>query len=264
MKKEILKDFYELCAYAGRDPEFVQGIGGNVSCKDGPLMYIKASGLRLSEVKKKKGYAVYDLKKEMVMNNKKPSMELSFHKMLGKYVIHTHALAVLALVCMKNGKKVFKQIFPENKDHYWVGFKSPGLQLANAIRSLIAKNNINIKKANIIFTKNHGLIISAGSKEQAVRLHNKIIKILEGYFNIKSYALKASAKNYKDFISPDHLIYTKVTKQKAKINRFNKAVSFVVDLILEQKEQVDHLSKTDALKILNDKNEKYRQKFMKK
>ena len=67
---EIPRSFIEITAKVGNNINLVQGPGGNISFKKEGYMYIKASGTRMSDAKKKNIFVKTDYKKIMsALNN---------------------------------------------------------------------------------------------------------------------------------------------------------------------------------------------------
>ena len=92
-KKEYLK-IKELVSSVIDSPS----IGGNISIKDKNYIHIKSSGEDL-----KNKFNRNSISKVNMINNtysgNKPSMELSFHKKLKKYVLHYHPLYINCFLC---------------------------------------------------------------------------------------------------------------------------------------------------------------------
>ena len=127
-------DLVELSRYAAQHPRLVQGAGGNCSVKFSDRLVIKASGYLLEEVSEQDGYVVLDLKTELPIEGSalKASLETHLHKLLRKYVIHTHPIVVIALVSAWQGKQVFRDLFPEGF-YQWVDYAPPGDLLAQRV-----------------------------------------------------------------------------------------------------------------------------------
>ena len=119
---KAISDLIEISQYAGTRVDYTQGGGGNTSVKDGDVMYIKASGFKLKDIDATTAYVPMDLTKiktffESVDLNDgrdydalnkqvtaeatlkfeglaplRPSVEVGFHAILKKYVIHTHSV----------------------------------------------------------------------------------------------------------------------------------------------------------------------------
>lgn len=180
-----------LCKLIGSDFELNQAGGGNISIKTDEVLYIKSSGMMLSEVEENYGITSIEHSKgkqflstiehiaesnygqelEQITDTHslRPSMETPLHLLLQKkYIIHCHPLAVLAICSSSTGETELKHNFP---DAEWIPYSSPGLKLARYF-----KQAVDLEK-NIYFMQNHGLIIAHDSKIQALELLNNTIEI---------------------------------------------------------------------------------------
>src|ERR1017187_4786504 len=129
MDKNSLAQLIEISHVVGSNPEYVQAAGGNRSVKspDGWTMAIKASGTALTLMSETEGWVELDvaavlsvldradlvalpakerealvlqgLNSAIVGGHGRPSVESALHAMLGRVVIHTHAVAANALNC---------------------------------------------------------------------------------------------------------------------------------------------------------------------
>jgi rhamnose utilization protein RhaD (predicted bifunctional aldolase and dehydrogenase) len=129
------------------------GCGGNVSVKNNKLMLIKPSGIDLKNIHE----PTLIFNSEYIFGDK-PSMEWKFHYLLkSKYVIHYHPIYVLPYLC-SNYNFTFGEV---------VGYKTPGVELFKIIEKIKKPNNI-------LFLKNHGVIIHANSIDKIIIHYNKI------------------------------------------------------------------------------------------
>src|SRR5659263_351 len=128
--EDRLTDFTRISRTAGSRSDYVQGGGGNTSCKlDSQLMAIKASGFRLDQIAPDAAYAVLDYSKLRLFYQNtnsaslddvekagssqakdaaviidglpvlRPSVEAGFHSLLDTYVLHTHPVYANLLTC---------------------------------------------------------------------------------------------------------------------------------------------------------------------
>ncbi len=167
-----LSNLYHLAKQIGRRaPFWVQGAGGNVSVKVAasadhpPLLFIKASGCRLDQMKPGYGVAAVDLARfnaeftalaaastaesdqseqqyaqllqdarAQKISQSKPSMETGFHALLPqKYVLHFHSLAAIEMAAPHNralAEKIFAQLQISYK---FIELCQPGLELTKKI-----------------------------------------------------------------------------------------------------------------------------------
>lgn len=179
-----LNELVYLCKLIGSHFDLSQAGGGNISIKKDDTLFIKASGLILSEVENDYGITPLSLKdgqgftsnllnideasygKELEGITPKgylrPSMETPLHLLLKKkYIIHCHPTSVLALCSSLEGKSQLSSNFPKAQ---WIAYCSPGLKLAQFF-----KQSVDLDK-NIYFMQNHGLIIAHDSIDEAIHL----------------------------------------------------------------------------------------------
>jgi NAD(P)-dependent dehydrogenase (short-subunit alcohol dehydrogenase family)/rhamnose utilization protein RhaD (predicted bifunctional aldolase and dehydrogenase) len=210
MNKALL-ELIKISNAVGRDSTLVQGGGGNTSVKteDGKYMYIKASGTALKDMDKKRGWRRMRLepvlaiikdkslakldahKREPEVVNRlllacdddidsdkaRPSVEAHLHAFLDKCVIHLHPSTAGAFANAKNGKAEIKKLFEKEKiPPLWIPYTDPGFTLAKSISKLVDDYQKRFgKKPAILFMEKHGLLISAGSANTALRLVRQVI-----------------------------------------------------------------------------------------
>ena len=213
-----LKNLLFLSKYLTNRIDYLQGAGGNISEKtDGEVMVIKSSGVEIKEINQKYGYSLVrhkiisgefsklplEISKEQdestvsFINNQiinlpnykslRPSIETGFHSILKKYVIHTHSVYCNIITCSKSFEDLTKQLF-KNDNFINVQYFPPGTILTRNI--LKEYNNfflLNKKYPEIIFLKNHGIIVHAETPEKAVEIHEYVTKITATYFNLNSF-----------------------------------------------------------------------------
>ena len=186
-----LNNLIKFCSEIGNDELLVQGAGGNVSIKYKGLMKIKASGQRLGDSLKKNIFSEVNLdsilKKIEVGNfnidfkniNKKllrPSIETTMHAIIPhKYVIHLHAIEILAVLVRKNAKKEVSSILGRNFHYEFFDYYKPGAELAKAI--YLRKMNKNF--INWYFLKSHGIVVSSDNLEKLIEDLNLVLKKFE-------------------------------------------------------------------------------------
>ncbi|OHB53001.1 MAG: hypothetical protein A2Y10_03535 [Planctomycetes bacterium GWF2_41_51] len=253
-----LSDLIAISNIVGCDKTLVQGGGGNTSVKtdNGSGMYIKASGTALGDMNFQKGWRKVKINKvknifedsqlsEMddfnrenrivsyllkacdddIKENIRPSVEAPFHAILDKYVVHLHALSVLALVCAKGGKEVLEQTFSNQRNPIlWIPYANPGyslgIEIYKYVKDYVEKHG---QLPNIIFLEKHGVIITSKSKGQILQLIKNVIDTLN---NILTNQI-AKDSLYNDF-TKEHLnirnsvetaLY-KITGQVCLLNQF--------------------------------------------
>ena len=217
MLGKALKGLERISKAVGIYPDIAQGGGGNTSVKvDHELMLIKASGYRLAQVAADDGFAVVnyrhvidylneaDDKEEVAFEKEgtdlikqntvhlegyktlRPSVEVGFHSILKKFVIHTHTVYANILCCSENGDKLMDRIFEYTGIHrIWVPYTMPGFYLAYKIKQKIGEyKESHDMFPQVIFMQNHGLAVTADNAEECLALHEKVNNKIKEYFNI--------------------------------------------------------------------------------
>ena len=211
-------DLVDISQYAGNRADYTQGGGGNTSVKneEKELMLIKASGYRLKDmtennafvaVDKKKIYDYYenvdlsvkkDYEKESAEVSRssvvelkglpilRPSVEVGFHAILKKYVIHTHSVYANILTCSEQGEKIAEKIF-NGKDFrfIFIPYINPGFELTlamkNAIGEYTEKTGI---YPEVIFMKNHGLVVNSDDLKRVKTVNTEVNETIRNYFGL--------------------------------------------------------------------------------
>ncbi len=248
--QQTIKDLIEISQYAGNRTDYTQGGGGNTSVKntENGAMLIKASGYRLVDINentafvavdKKKIYDYYnnvdlsvekDYEKESAeiskssvieisgMQTLRPSVEVGFHAVLKKYVIHTHSVYANIITCSQEGEALAEKLFA-GKDFGFIflPYINPGFELTlamkNKIDEYIAKNN---KYPEVIFMKNHGLVVTGDYIDRVKAVNTDVNETIRKYFsledNFRSVKLvqtengfKSETPLVKDFVSKNTL-----------------------------------------------------------
>ncbi len=178
----------------------MQAGGGNTSIKlsDGNL-YVKASGMSLSDVANKEDFCcvrwqpllqfldgadgdtdIFALEakaNQIVKENtqagpKRPSIETLMHCTLGHLTLHTHPIAVNALTCRADWKEKLAEQF---KGAFFIDYKTPGAALAISLQQQLRKRNWRPGSPALIFLQNHGLIVAGTSKDEILRTTNDVV-----------------------------------------------------------------------------------------
>lgn len=228
-----LEKIINISHYFGEKIFAVQGGGGNTSVKlEDMTMGIKPSGKRLKDLQ-----CIDDLSfvhfaqivsmlaekditekkfsnklKEFTTSNTmpRPSIETGFHSFLDKYVAHIHCLYSNVLTCSIEGWQLLQRFFP---DATFVGYDSPGRDLTLTIYSEYLN-----KKSNVIFLKNHGLILHSQNADDIIKIYEELSKDLINYFSLDEFNLNSLSveprrnlalikKIQNNVLFPDQLIY---------------------------------------------------------
>ena len=212
---EIPFDLIEITEKIGKDINLVQGPGGNISYKHNGFMYVKASGTKMSDVKKKNIFVKTDyrkiikaiesedkdLKQNYLADNDsmRPSIETSMHALMPhKCVLHVHCVNTLSWVIQENYHKKISYLL---KDENWssIPYIKPGISLSKEIKNLIKKN-----KTDVILLSNHGIVVGSNTPEGAYSITKRIseklylgelkstkilLKDFDKYLSLKKYKL---------------------------------------------------------------------------
>jgi len=201
MDSEALTDLLKVSHEVGANLAYVQGGGGNTSCKsaDGRRMLIKASGTTLSEMNEEAGWVEMDVavtlellsagleKLDAAEREKRvleglcaattggpggrPSVESALHAQLGRIIVHTHPADVNALTCGPGERLVTELTRADERPPLWVPF-APGYLLARAVAAGIAEyEKTQGEKPRVFFLENHGIFVAADDADECLELH---------------------------------------------------------------------------------------------
>lgn len=233
--QRIATEINQFCTLIGTNPLLVQGAGGNISWKEEDLLWVKASGKWLSDAENENIFIpvnLVELRKEIskknfsatpiVQNNSclRPSIETMLHALMPqKIIVHLHAVEVLALLVRKDASENIRRLIGNSVDWILVDYFKPGADLAKAI----SQGLISSPKANVIFLKNHGLIIGGENLESIQNTLNIIFAQLETKHNPHTanpnlLTLKLGEKIYDYILCPD-LEISRLATDLALINR---------------------------------------------
>lgn len=174
----VTPDFRALSARLGGDPLQVQGPGGNTSVKDGPVMYIKASGTELADAERRdifvavdRDQAVREAREEAgdgsckntvldTSHGLRPSIETTFHAAFDhRIVVHTHSVATLAHAISPEGRAIAAEKLT-GLNAVMVPYAKPGLPLTREILARIQPDT------TVVMLENHGLICAGASVDE--------------------------------------------------------------------------------------------------
>ncbi len=167
MREQILS----YCAKLGKDPLLVQGSGGNVSWKDGNVLWVKASGFRLGEALIKDIFVPVDLaalRAELTSENYdaspyvlggcslRPSIEATLHALVPhKVVVHLHAVKILSRLVRHDITELLSLARQAGYVCGAVSYQKPGARLTEAVAKCLAET----PGLSVCFLKNHGMVI---------------------------------------------------------------------------------------------------------
>jgi len=180
----------QYCAELGTNSLLVQGAGGNVSWKDEDNLWIKASGTWLADAADKDIFIPVDLAhlRIAIKNNDfdatpkvqtdsllKPSIETFLHALMPhKIVVHIHAIEVLAHLVRDDCDADLQRLLADVSHWVLVDYYKPGKALAQAVSSAISQN----PQLNVVFLRNHGLVIGGADIHEVDDILRTIIRKL--------------------------------------------------------------------------------------
>ncbi len=207
-----MTNYFEYVVKAiGHRQDYFPGTGGNISFKiDSETMYIKASGKRITHMNEEDGVVSlrYQPIKEyfytvpvqqegesfsnaLIMDSLypytvgRPSIETGFHTLLSDAVIHSHSAYVNLLTCGTQFEKMIETIFLGSGISYLsISYAQPGYFLTHLLRDKVMKLS---GKPKVIFMKNHGVVVSAKTLEEAVSLHEEVNNRIMHYFSLTGH-----------------------------------------------------------------------------
>lgn len=192
------------CSKIGSDPLLVQGAGGNVSWKDGNILWVKASGAWLAHAELRPIFIPIDLlcllesikkqdfevaPKRLDFFSLKPSIETILHAVMPqKVVVHLHAVQVLSVLVRVNAKEILRDLILPGVSGVFVPYFKPGAALGSAISRALVKT----PDANVIYLQNHGIVIGGSSVSEVDEILQLILKKFDSY-NINNVPLPISS-----------------------------------------------------------------------
>ncbi len=215
---EIPSSLIEITEKVGNDINLVQGPGGNISYKNDGFMYIKASGTKMSDVKKRNIFVKTDhikiikgienedkdLKKKYWVDNDsmRPSIETSMHALMPhKCVLHVHCVNTLSWVVQENYHHKISFLL---KGQNWssVPYIKPGISLSKEIKKII-----DTKNSDIILLSNHGIVVGAETPCEVYAITKGISeKLYQGELNKTKISLTDFDKylSFKEYKLPKY------------------------------------------------------------
>jgi len=190
LKLNLRTKVEQFCAELGSNSLLVQGAGGNVSWKEGSILWIKASGTWLADAKDKDIFISTDLTQildginannfgvtplAMSTSSLKPSIETVLHALMPqRVVVHLHAIEILSYLVRKNCEEAINDKLSESDKYAFVSYCHPGAELAEHVFKAVDKN----KNCNIVFLKNHGLVLAGETVEEVKQLLDGLLRRL--------------------------------------------------------------------------------------
>lgn len=224
---DLTKEFIELSRCAGMRFDLVQAGGGNTSVKlDDQRMLVKASGAQLTDIEEGKGYVEVDYPRiariadatdewldadqsvrdadvvRRVAAATRPSscgrasIEVFMHAVLGRFVLHTHPIAVNLVTCRKDWNRILDELFP---GALGVPYCSPGIELGallnNSLKTFRSNHGVLPK---LIFLQNHGLLVHSDVQKEVQEMTENVVLKCEDFFGIdmQRYRVVSALSSY--------------------------------------------------------------------
>jgi rhamnose utilization protein RhaD (predicted bifunctional aldolase and dehydrogenase) len=184
-------------------PNYVKGGGGNTSAKTADTLWVKPSGMRLSELSPQDFLAMdraklarlYDtrvapdptareaLVKDMMAAAMKPgqarraSVEAPLHDVLDRtFVVHTHATLVNGMTCSRRGAAICARLFP---NALWVPYVDPGFTLCMDVRRRVNDYvQHHHTQPDILILENHGIVVAGDTPEEIRAGYDRVLDVL--------------------------------------------------------------------------------------
>jgi rhamnose utilization protein RhaD (predicted bifunctional aldolase and dehydrogenase) len=169
----------------------VQGAGGNVSWKDGSILWVKASGMWLAEANSKNIFVPVNLmhlqsalskqdfyvKPEMASSSElRPSIETLLHALMPhRVVVHLHAVEILAHLVRANIKQEIHDLVGDVVKWIFVDYFKPGADLARAVYEQLR----NKPDADVVFMGNHGVVIGGENIDEVTTALHRLTSSLK-------------------------------------------------------------------------------------
>ncbi len=182
----------------------VRGGGGNTSCKNDDILFIKPSGITLAEMtpeaflplsraalgglyterfpeeESARESAVVAFMAKTVLRGRtgRPSVEAPLHNCFPqRFVVHTHPAVVNGMTCGRDGARVCADLFP---DALWMPPVEPGYILSLRVREEILRREKERGAApEMLFLANHGVFIAHDTEEGVRALYGRVMTALE-------------------------------------------------------------------------------------
>ena len=203
---DLMKNLIAMSRKYGGDGRYVLAGGGNTSVKTDGVLYVKASGTRLSNIEET-GFVKMDMGKISAMfhnaypredklrerealqdmmdarlagETNRPSVECMLHGLFPQtFVLHLHPALVNGLTCGTRGEQACTELFGDTA--VWVPLTKPGYTLAKTCHELFETYQKATGKApSILFMQNHGVIVAAETAAEIDDLMERVMRTIGG------------------------------------------------------------------------------------
>ena len=274
--KQTIRELIDISQYAGSRADYTQGGGGNTSVKNpaNGAMLIKASGYRLVDINETTAFVAVDQKKiydyynSVDLNVKKdyekesaelsknsviaidgietlrPSVEVGFHAILKKYVIHTHSVYANILTCCEEGEEIANKLFKGKEFGFiFLPYINPGFELTLAMKDKIEKYVAEFKRyPEVIFMKNHGLVVNSDYIQRVKAINTDVNETIRNYFKLEDNFRKVELKEINGGFESE----TDIVKNYVKNNELNLEVLDKAPLYPDQLVYLNNLLRFNA------------------
>ena len=202
----------EISKYFGERFDLVQAGGGNISFKINDYIFIKSSGCNLTDIEINKNYVGVNYKnikksiqtinsnnkknrekisKKIVDNevtylkNYKPSIETTMHTLTRNFTVHLHPIQFNTISNKSNCESIIEKHFT---NYCFIDYCTPGIDVALEI-------NKKYNNEEIIFLKNHGIVVSTDNIDELFSKVNDVVFKLEIINYFKGVRVENSIKS---------------------------------------------------------------------
>lgn len=253
---EAIKSLITLSNLVGGQINLVQGGGGNISIKDGSIMYIKASGTPLKAMSEKKGWVAIDSQGAMLVahGEQRPSMEWPMHLLLPRVVIHCHSVYANLWLCRNGGMLVLSKQLSAYQPML-IPYTTPGTDLAKAIQQQLTAS-----LPRILLLENHGLIICGETVNETLGLLSEINTLLMTTVD-QPFTVTPEPKTLPPLF-PDAAVFTNHTKLTIGVLEILSANQYIHETIIQSGGLPKPLSATESDRLRTMEQEQYRQQVI--
>ena len=198
---DLMNQLIAMSRKYGSDSRYVLAGGGNTSVKTEGVLYVKASGTRLSNIEEsgfvkmsmgkisamfQKSYPEEDKQREsealqdmmdarLARETARPSVECMLHGLFPQtFVLHLHPALVNGLTCAVDGEAACAELFGDQA--VWVSLTKPGYTLAKTCYDLFeAYRSKHGVAPGMLFMQNHGVIVAAETMHEIDSLMDLIM-----------------------------------------------------------------------------------------
>lgn len=246
----------------GRDSLMVQGPGGNTSYKDETIMWIKASGTKLSDAEVEEIFVGVLIENGETLSSegeRKPSIEKDFHLLIPfPFVIHTHSFRALAIGIAQD----FEIRMRELPEIAIVNYARPGKDLCNLL-----SQSIDFTKHKAAILQNHGFLTWGNTMEEAYFILKEFESGIETEINLDAFVeIDISSADHPQAITPDYAVFlsphthSEILKFEGK-DLWKKQMYFItqhVCALVKRESEINYLATEEVNALQNWDKEKFR------